>query len=101
MIAPTICPGCGLELPGSGLPPDPRHNASAECWQLYGEVQGYALRHPWLVRDLHQLTVDTYAAQHAPRDPGGGPPIGVAYALVGLHLALDRGRTGLEVRLLG
>jgi len=82
-----ICPGCGLELPASGLPSDPRRNASPECWQLYGEVQGYALRHLELVRDLHQLTVDTYAAQHAPRDPGGDrPPIGVAYALVGLHL---------------
>ena len=99
MTAPTICPGCRLELPASGLPGDPRRNASAECWQLYGEVQGYALRHLELVRDLHQLSVDAYAAQHAPRDPGGGPPpIGVAYALVGLYLALERGRSGLEVR---
>ena len=99
MTTPVVCPGCGLELPASGLPRDPRRNTSAECWQLYGEVQGYALRHPELVRDLHQLSVDTYAAQHAPRDPGGGPPpIGVAYALVGLYLALDRGRSGLEVR---
>jgi len=97
--AMTTCPGCGLELPAAGLVPDPRRNASAECWQLYGEVQGYALRHLWLVRDLQQLTVDTYAAQHAPAGPGGGPPpIGVAYALVGLHLALVGGRTGLEVR---
>jgi hypothetical protein len=95
----VVCEGCGLELPATGLPPDPRRNASPECWQLYGEVQGYALRHLELVRDLHQLTVDTYAAQHAPRDPGGDrPPIGVAYALVGLHLALDRGLSGFEVR---
>jgi hypothetical protein len=95
----TTCPGCGLELPASGLAPDRRRNASAECWQLYGEVQGYALRHLRLVRDLHQLTVDTYAAQHAPGGPGEvPPPIGVAYALAGLHLALDRGRSGLEVR---
>ena len=54
---------------------DPRRNASPECWQLHGEVQGYGLRHPWLVRDLHQLGVDAYAAQHAPRDPRGGPPL--------------------------
>jgi Family of unknown function (DUF5946) len=99
VIAPTTCPGCGLELPASGLPADPGRNASPECWQLYGEVQGYELRHLELVRDLHQLSVDTYAAQHAPHDAGGDrPPIGVAYALVGLHLALDRGVPGVEVR---
>ena len=99
VTAPTTCPGCGLELPATGLPADPRRNASPECWRLYGEVQGYELRHLQLVRDLHQLTVDTYAAQHAPRHPGGDrPPIGVAYALVGLHLALDRGVPGVEVR---
>jgi hypothetical protein len=51
------------------------------------------------VRDCHQLAVDAYAAQHAPRDRGGAvPPIGVADALVGLHLALDRGVPGVEVR---
>ena len=49
-----VCEGCGLELPATGLPPDPSRNASSECWQLYGEVQGYALRHLELVRDLHQ-----------------------------------------------
>ena len=95
MIGPTTCPGCGVELPASGLAPDPGRNASPECWQLYGEVQGFELGHSELIRDLHQLTVDTYAAQHAPRDPGGDvPPIGVAYALAGLHLALDRGVPG-------
>jgi Family of unknown function (DUF5946) len=95
----TTCPGCGLRLPASGFPPDPRRNASPECWQLYGEVQGFALHHLELARDLHQLTVDAYAAQHGPREVGGdGPPISVAYALVGLHLALDRGHSGLEVR---
>jgi hypothetical protein len=95
----TTCPGCGLQLPASGLPWDPRRNASPECWQLYGEVQGFALHHLELVRDFHQLTVDAYAAQHAPREVGGDvPPIWVAYALVGLHLALDRGVSGIEVR---
>jgi hypothetical protein len=95
----TSCPGCGLRLPASGLPWDPRRNASPECWQLYGEVQGFALGHLELVRDVQQLTVDAYAAQHASREVGGDvPPIAVAYALVGLHLALDRGVSGLEVR---
>ena len=99
MSGATTCPGCGLQLPASGLPWDRRRNASPECWQLYGEVQGFALNHLELVRDFHQLTVDAYAAQHAPRDGGGDvPPISVAYALVGLHLALDHGLSGIEVR---
>jgi len=99
MNAWTICPGCGLELPASGVPPDPRRTASPECWQLFGEVQGFELDHVELVRDCHQLAVDAYQAQHASREAGGDvPPIGVAYALVGLHLALDRGVPGLEVR---
>jgi hypothetical protein len=99
MSGSTTCPGCGLRLPGSGLPWDPRRNASPECWQLYGEVQGFALNHRELVRNFHQLTVDAYAAQHGPREVGSDrPPISVAYALVGLHLALDHGLSGLEVR---
>jgi hypothetical protein len=88
-----------LELPASGVPWEPRRNASPECWQLYGEVQGFELHHVELVRDYHQLAVDAYAAQHAARDVDGDiPPIGVAYALVGLHLALDRGMPGVQVR---
>ena len=51
----TTCPDCGLQLPASGLPWDRRWNASPECWQLYGEVQGFALHHRELVRDFHQL----------------------------------------------
>jgi Family of unknown function (DUF5946) len=99
MSGSTTCPGCGLQLPGSGRPRNPRRNASPECWQLYGEVQGFTLNHLELVRDFHQLTVDAYAAQHAPREVGGNvPPISVAYALVGLHLALDGGASGVEVR---
>jgi Family of unknown function (DUF5946) len=99
MSGSTSCPGCGLQLPASGMVWDPRRNGSPECWQLYGEVQGFALNHPALVRDLQQLTVDAYAAQHARRevDPDV-PPISIAYALVGLHLALDRGASGIEVR---
>ncbi len=99
MSGATTCPGCGLELPAGGLPAGPRRNASPECWRLYGEVQGFELGHVELVRDYHQMAVDAYAAQHASREDGGDvPPIGVAYALVGLHLALDRGVPGVQVR---
>jgi len=51
MSGATTCPGCGLELPASGLTPDPRRNASPECWRLYGEVQGFELNHIELARD--------------------------------------------------
>src|SRR6266511_2438669 len=77
MSGATTCPGCGLELPASGLTPDPRRNASPECWRLYGEVQGFELNHIELARDYHQLAVDAYSAQHAARERSGDiPPIG-------------------------
>jgi hypothetical protein len=44
---------------------------------------------------LHQEAVDAYAAQH-PGPPA--KPISVWFALVGLHLALDQGRTGRQVQ---
>jgi hypothetical protein len=66
----TSCPGCGLRLLASGLPWDPRRNASPECWQVCGEVQGFALNQLELARDLHQLTVDAYAACPPLRAPG-------------------------------
>jgi Family of unknown function (DUF5946) len=99
MSGSTTCPGCRLELPASGLPWEQRRNVSPECWHLYGEVQGFELTHRDLVRDYHQLAVDAYGAQHAPPGIDGEvPPISVAYSLVGLHLALDRGLPGVEVR---
>ena len=88
------CPGCGLSLPASEGLPEPRLNASAECWLVYGEVTGPAMTDP-VLGELHQLTVDAYGAHHPRSD---GPPIGLAFALIGLYLALDRGRTGLQVR---
>lgn len=69
-------------------------NASPACLALYDEVVGFAYQHGQLMR-LHQLTVDAYGAQHG---GGGTPPIRLAYSLVGLHLALDHGLAGEEVR---
>jgi hypothetical protein len=71
-----------------------RLSASPECEQLCAWVGGYGLSIPELLR-FHQLIVDAYGAQHP------GPPTGairVAYGLVGLHLALDRGLSGTSVR---
>jgi hypothetical protein len=91
----ATCPGCRVELPSSGLPAEARHNASAECWMLYGEVTGFELEHVAALGRFHQLMVDAYGAQHAGED---GRAIRVPYSLVGLHLALERGRSGIEVR---
>jgi Family of unknown function (DUF5946) len=60
----------------------------------YDELAAYTLAHgdPGFI---HQHVVDAFAAQHAtPKSK----PIGVAFALIGLHLHLERGRTGREVQ---
>jgi hypothetical protein len=89
------CPGCGVELPGSAEPWDPRSLASEACHELYGEVAGFESQHIVELGRWHQLLVDTYAAQHAGERT---PPIGTAFALIGLHLALEEGWDGLAVR---
>jgi hypothetical protein len=88
------CPGCGVRLPVSEAAPDSRYNASAECWQLYGELAAYTVTRGY-VEFIHQLVVDAYAAQHAGED---ARPIGVAFALIGLYLACERGYTGRQVQ---
>ena len=89
------CPGCGVELPGSSEPWDPRALASDPCHALYGEVSGFESQHVVELGRWHQLLVDTYAAQHAGERT---PLIGTAFALIGLHLAVEEGWDGLAVR---
>jgi hypothetical protein len=92
----TTCPGCGVRLPANGWKMEPRINTSTECWEMYGHVAGFELSNPTL-QQHHQLTVDTYIAQH----PGGhASDLSIAFALIGLHLALERGMPGTEVRAL-
>jgi hypothetical protein len=82
-------------MPDGARPVDPRRHASGECWSLYGEVTGLQLTRPARLGAVRQLTVDAYAAQHVgPQTPAIGP----AFALIGLHLALDRGWEGWQVR---
>jgi hypothetical protein len=92
--AVDICPGCGVVQAAGDWIASGRGNASAGCELLLSEITGYESQHPELAR-CHQLTVDTYGAQHA---GGGTKQIRVAYSLVGLHLALDRGISGIGVR---
>jgi hypothetical protein len=90
----SACLGCGLVLPDADRPQTERLNASAACQVVHDRVAAFEADHLPLAR-FRQLRVDAYGAQHA------GPPtpaIRVAYGLVGLHLALDRGVSGTGVR---
>jgi len=89
------CPGCGVSLPVSDWPVRSRANASPACWQLYMSVVGHEFAYLPQLGGLHQLTVDAYGAQHAGEQV---PAIGIAFALIGLHLALDDGWSGTQVR---
>jgi hypothetical protein len=63
-------------------------NASPECWMLFTEVIGAEFSSAVLFGQVHQLTVDAYAVQHA---GGRHPDKSVAVHLTGLHLAIERG----------
>lgn len=88
------CPGCGVRLPISDAFADERYNASAECWQLYGELTAYTLSRGY-GDFIHQLLVDAYGAQHVGKQT---KPIGITFALIGLYLTYERGYTGRQVQ---
>jgi hypothetical protein len=96
MTAPPdrVCPGCGIRLPVTETAPEGRYNASAECWQLYGELAAYTVTRGY-AEFIHQLAVDAYGAQHV---GAHARPIGVAFALIGLYLACERHYTGRQVQ---
>lgn len=84
----TICPGCGLEMPAS----DSAHydgyiNASPECWSVFSEVLAVDYSNAVVFGQVHQLTVDAYAAQHA---GGDHPDKSVDIHLAALYLMLER-----------
>jgi hypothetical protein len=91
----TECPGCRVRLPDMHLDPDGRLHASGECWQTFSDLQCYTVskQDPGFI---HQHVVDAYAAQHA---GGLTRPIAVAFGLIGLYLALEKGYTGREVQM--
>jgi hypothetical protein len=73
---------------------DARYNASAECWQLYGELTAYTVTRGY-DEFIHQLAVDAYGAQHVSVHTR---PIGVAFALIGLNLVCEKGSSGRTVQ---
>ena len=62
--------------------------------EAYHEVSAYTLTRGDATF-IHQHVVDAWAAQQA---HAGSKPIGVFFALVGLYLHVERGRTGREVQ---
>ena len=70
-------------------------NEGAGDSAAYNELAAYTLTHgdPSFI---HQHVVDAFAAQHATER---SKPIGVAFALIGLCLHVERGLTGREVQL--
>jgi hypothetical protein len=89
-----VCPGCGLRRLADPAAISSPYDASAECWQLYGELIAYTVTRGD-VEFIHQHAVDAYGAQHV------GPrarPIGQAFALVGLYYFCERGYTGRQVQ---
>ncbi|HUR27269.1 MAG TPA: DUF5946 family protein [Planctomycetota bacterium] len=81
------CPGCSAMLAGGALPYRGYYNASAECWAEYTQVLAVEYQNAVLFGQVHQLTVDAYAVQHA---GGPHPDKSVCLHLVGLHLVLER-----------
>jgi len=73
---------------------DRKFHASAECWSVFEEVLATEFQNPVLFRQVHQLTVDAYAVQHA---GGRHPSKSVCIHLVGLHLTLEQGVAPVKV----
>ena len=70
------------------------YNTSPECFSVYTEVLGDEFGNVLLFGQVHQLTVDTYAVQHA---GGVHPDKSIDVHLVGLYLGLERGLTSTRV----
>ena len=63
------------------------YNTSEECWAVYTELLAAEYENAFLFGRVHQLTVDTYAVQHA---GGPHPDKSVAVHLSGLHLVFEK-----------
>ena len=82
----SICPGCALDMPRRpGALNTSYYHASAECWTVFGEVLAAEYSNAVLFGQVHQITVDAYAAQHA---GGQHPDKSVGVHLSGLYLVL-------------
>ncbi|HEY8184296.1 MAG TPA: DUF5946 family protein [Thermoanaerobaculia bacterium] len=95
MSEEIVCPGCSLAMPhrdAAGY--HGYYNASPECWLVYTEVLANEYSNAVLFGQVHQLTVDSYAVQHA---GGPHPDKSVDIHLCGLHLVLVEGMKPVTV----
>lgn len=90
----SICPGCGLMLPDRQMERPRGFHATGECYQKYSERSAYTLSKQD-IDFIHQHAVDAYSAQHA---GSGMKTITVAFSLIGLYYAVERGYTGKQVQ---
>jgi hypothetical protein len=88
-VSSTRCPGCGLTMPARSGAPRPRMGASSACWALFGAVLAREFADPAYYRDVHFLTVATYAVQH-PAKPSGAAAEALALQLITMQLATER-----------
>ncbi|MEM8677755.1 MAG: DUF5946 family protein [Planctomycetota bacterium] len=83
----TVCPGCRSRLPyDTRATYDGYYHCSSACWAIYTEVLGFEFTDVVAFSQAHQLTVDTYAVQHA---GGDHKAKSVSVHLVGLYAALE------------
>src|ERR1051326_8735861 len=92
----TICPGCGLRMPARNTATTSRgyYNVSDECWDLYTEVLATEYGKAFLFGQVHQMTVDSYAVQHA---GGPHPDKSLDVHLLGLSPELEKGIRSLSL----
>jgi len=90
----TRCPGCGLEMPSGGREYTRKFHASAECWSVFEQVLAAEFGNAVLFGQVHQMTVDAYAVQHA---GGNHPDKSVCVHLAGLCLMLEKGVAPVRV----
>lgn len=90
VLEETVCPGCGLRMPVRNVTTTSRgyYNVSNECWDLYTEVLETEYSNAFLFGQVHQLTVDSYAVQHAGKPH---PDKSLDVHLFGLYLSLEKG----------
>ena len=100
-VAPTVrCFGCGGLVPQMDGPTHRYMLSSPGCWHVYGQVLVRDYTDPAL-RDVHRLTVDSYAVQH-PGQPTPQAIQSVCVHLMSLCLIVERGlATSYATRVMG
>ena len=91
----SLCPGCRLQMPVDDRSVyDGYYNCSSECWEIYGELLGQQFSNAVIFGHVHQMTVDSYALQHA---GGPHPNKSIAIHLAGLYASFELGVHQMQI----